>query len=51
MKEGLQVNGELAVVMIGSGLLASMMLESFLPLIVAGAAVGVSVYIVSRIRL
>ena len=51
MKERLEINGELAMVMIGSGLLASIMLESILPLIVVGAAVGVSVYIISKIRL
>ena len=51
VKERLEINGELAMVMIGSGLLASIMLESILPLIVVGAAVGVSVYIISKIRL
>jgi hypothetical protein len=47
----LEINGELALAMIGGALLASMMLESILPLIAVGAAVGASIYIVHNIRL
>ncbi len=51
VKEGLEINGELALAMIGGGMLASIVFESILPLIVISAAVGVSYCIASKIRL
>ncbi len=47
----MEINGELALAMIGSGVLASMIFGSILPLIAVSAAVGMSYYIVSKIRL